>query len=427
MKKEILLTKFSQAINWNILLYTLYKACFMVVSYLLYKKISAFYFSQWAMGNALIFLGLLWIDPGFKKSIPRFYPIFSQDPKYHTKFIISVVSLQFLLLLGALIPYWYIIPYFISLQNIYFILSMLFVTEGIGTIFQIMYHAHFKYKQFNLLQISCTMVEMALNIYCITTLHDDLTLVKALFVTKIIASCAIIIGSLCMISTLYSDDLLPQACLHNPRKIVKEFLIHSLLMWLSTLIKSITERNFLFPYITASFGAITANMFKISHDGALFFQRIGLKALGTADTALLSYVQIKSASNSEQLSRAFAYIVRIVSILSLSLGIIGFLLFCIRNIIGSNNLFTLFIIVAIGYMIEIFLSPYERLLEVQRQYKKLWISYTPYIIVITFLGVMHYYNHITLTLLQIICIIHLMRVIGSISMALFARKLYKKC
>lgn len=419
MKKELLLTKFYQAINWNIFLYTIYKLCFILVSYLLYLKISPFYFSQWAMSNALVFLALLWIDPGFKKSIPRFYPIFSQDPIYHKRFIFSIVITQALLLITALVPYMYILTHFIQLQSIHFVLSILFLTEGLGAIFQTLYHAHFKNKQFNLLQILCTLCEMAANIYFITHTSNELHLIQTLFITKIASSCAIIAGSLFLIPNLYQQKLLPAAHLQDPNATIKQFIVHSFFMWASTIIKSLTERNFLFPCFTHIFGVISANTFKVAHDGALFFQRISLKALGSADTALLSYTQI---TNKSDLHKAFNQIVSIVSYLTFTFACIGAIVFITRHSITSHDMIVIFLIVAIGYMIEIFYSPYERLLEIKREYKKLWISYTPYIVITACLALVIYTNIITISLITILFIIHIARVISSLCMVWHTKK-----
>ena len=424
MKKELLFSKFSQALNWNILLYTMYKGCFITVSYLVYNKVSSFYFSQWAMSNALLFLGILWIDPGFKKSIPRFYPLFSQDPTYHKRFIFGVLCTQVIILIGAVLPFLMILPHFITLRTLYPLLSVLFVTEGIGAIFQTLYHAHFKNKQFNSLQIICTLLEMFINIYIIITTSEsnELWLIQMILTTKIISSVAIIIGSLYLIPNLYQQKLILPGVLEHPKKTIYEFIIHSCCMWGSTAIKSLTERNFLFPYFTTTFGLISANTFKIAHDSALFFQRISLKALGSADTALLSYIQIKSSYAATDSKEAFRMIVKIVSYLSVSFAFIGVLAFAAQYTKASSDMITIFLIVAIGYMIEIFLSPYERLLEVQRRYKLLWISYTPYIIVISILGILQYYKYTQCSMIQILSIIHGIRIISSLSMAFYARK-----
>ncbi len=425
MKKDLLFSKFFQAINWNLLLYIFYKICFITVSYKLYSKISSFYFSQWAMGNAIVFLVLLLIDPGFKKSIPRFYPLFAQDDYYYNRFIIGIITTQILILIAALIGFLHVISLFIKIPELYNILGMLFLIEGIGGVFQTIYHAHFKNKQFNFFNIMCTLLEMISNIYFIMTINNELDLIKALFITKIISGIMLILCSLFFIFQLNNDHLITKYPLKNGKKIIHDFIIHSLLMWASTAIKALTERNALFPYITHIFGENIGNDFKIAHDSALFFQRIGIKSLGSADTSLLSFTYIKSNSN-KNLRQSFNLIVKIISWITLLLGLLSILVFFLRYTELSHKISALFYIVVIGYIIEIYLSPYERILEVKQEYKKLWTAYIPYLFIIIGLFLIQFFTKFYISLVYLLIIIHSSRILSSLIFTYYGKlSLYK--
>ena len=77
-------------------------------------------------------------------------------------------------------------------------------------------------------------------------------------------------------------------------------------------------------------------------------------------------------------------------------------------------------------MIELYFSPYERLLEVQQEYKKLWISYTPYIFTLITIILLQYFYKNNLTLLKILYIIHIIRIVSSLCMVYFAQLIIRK-
>jgi len=93
----------------------------------------------------------------------------------------------------------------------------------------------------------------------------------------------------------------------------------------------------------------------------------------------------------------------------LSLGLLVFPFF-----MPHKTIISLFFIITIGYLLETILSPYERALEVQQHYKKLVISYSPYLIMLVCLGMYTYY--FTYNITTILTIIHSIRLISSLLM-----------
>src|SRR5581483_10932205 len=76
----------------------------------LYRSLSVADFSTWANITSIIFLMLLWIDCGFRKSIPRFCPEFSRDKLLHKRFITYLILFYSTLLMIS-------VPLFISLTD----------------------------------------------------------------------------------------------------------------------------------------------------------------------------------------------------------------------------------------------------------------------------------------------------------------------
>ena len=88
----------------------------------------------------------------------------------------------------------------------------------------------------------------------------------------------------------------------------------------------------------------------------------------------------------------------------------------------SQFAFQIFFIMAIGYIIELMLSPYERILEVNQRYLLLIYAYTPYIIMLI---IGFYSNHITyIGLVGSVMIIHSVRLVSSGLMVYFSRARY---
>ncbi len=164
----------------------------------------------------------------------------------------------------------------------------------------------------------------------------------------------------------------------NTKQLTKDFVKHSGVMWLTTSLRSLSERNFIVPFLTYSAGPALANAFKLGNDAALVFQRIVLKTIGTADTSLFSYIKI--GTEEKKLTEvAFRKLTTKITSLSLPLlGLIGLLAWGFYGKSENTLIFHIFCIIGISYLVEVMLLPYERLLEVKRKYKYLLSVYAFY-------------------------------------------------
>lgn len=384
-----------------------------MLSFSLYETLSPELFSAWATINSIVFLVLLWLDCGFRKSIPRYCPEFAQHKQTHKQFIALVLTVQSLVLAIGLPIMWFVFPCFITQKMFILYALALFLISGVSELFKTIYHAHFWQKQFNVLQAMCMITEMICNFWYLAYPHPDTQIVTFLLTTKIASSIGVIIGSIALLPSLLQITTYSEKKAPSFKNLTKAFLEHSFAMWAANCIKSLSERNFLFPFLTNAFGAMPANLFKVVHDGALFFQRIAIRILGSSDTALLSYALVLNDSQTVY-QKAFIRLFKTVIALILPLTLLTISVFFIKTQAFTQEMLLLFFVVALGYMFEVVLSPYERVLEVKRRYRLLWLSYAPYILGLSCLIALPQ----AVTLVQWIIIVHALRLLSAILMAL---------
>lgn len=423
MSVKNIFSQFSSAIQWNSFFYIFYKFFNIALSFLLYHKLTEQLFSTWALVNSIVFLLLLWLDCGFKKSVPRYSPEFAQNKNLHKLFIYSVITVQIGVLILALPFLYMLLHYFDRFSILVFPVIGLFVINGTVEILRTLYHAHFWQKQFNTLQTFWLVLELSVNFLFIYFCPVSIGLVLGFFITKIVASACTVLHGLYLLPGLLSRKKYSESSVINAKQLTYQFIQHSAIMWAALCVKSLSERNFLFPLITSSLGPFQANLFKIAHDGALFFQRISIRIVGTADTALLASIQVYDNSR-ETFKKAFLKLFKTVTVICIPPLYIGTFIFFLRKQYAiDHRMLLLFFVVAIGYMLEIFLSPYERILEVKRRYKLLWISYIPYMAGFGYLLIAQQFQFMPLTLF--VTLIHVLRLIGALLMAYFAQREYQ--
>ncbi len=425
MTFDQLSAKFQQGINWNAAFYAIYKVISTASTFLLYHYMTTTYFAMWANINSIIFLLLLWADFGLRKSIPRYYHEFLQSKEHYHHFLVVItlfqVSVLSIIAIGLfMLPPTYAAFLYLSDNNVIIALvAVLFIVEGIVALLKLIYHAHFQHKQFALLNTAILLAESTATVYLIFFVSPEQLLI-ALLLTKLIAGCIMILAAARTLQHLpHTDNPTPSA--GNPS--YSTFAQHSLAMWASTAIKSLSERNVMVPFLTHTLGPAAANTFKIANDSALLFYRTALKTIGTNDTALLA--RATAFPSAHVLSRAFTQLTSTVTNLCLILALlIG--VFCLASpAITTNHLiFQVFCIAIIGYTIETLLSPFERVLEVNGHYRMLWIAYTPYILGITALGVVYSQQASYAQLPYILLLVHGLRVVSSLLMAYYAYTQY---
>lgn len=429
MDQDALAAKFSAAINWNASLYLFYKVAMTLLTLLFFRHLSTHDFALWSNTSSITFLALLWIDSGLKKSIPRFALYFSASPTKFNTFLVRIITYQSIILLGFTPIFYYGLRQFFLILGlsastwIIGIATHLFVTEGLISLFRLIYHAYFWNRFFNLLITASLLCEMFLDAVALLTPHTSSDLVYLILFNKMLCNAGVIFGSICILPFLKRTVIE----FHAPTKnLWKSFAKHSILLWGTTSLKSLSERNFLIPLLTYIIGPQIANIFKLANDGALLFQRTMLKTLGTADTSLLAHADHLPRKQAEAFSLLYRTTISLCSIL---LGILiflsqthllGIILKSFTHIQKDPLIFTLFVILITGYFLEFLLLPYERFLEVKQRYRLLLQAYGIYTVgLIVFLLLLRRVHF-----LPLIAFLHSVKLITLGVMVYFVRKSY---
>lgn len=430
MNTKQLLLKFNQGINWNAILSISHKILSVILSYSLYYACTVSDYNLWANTHSIIFLMLLWIDGGLRKSIPRFAPLFSAEGVtqsflwYLTLFQATALILAMpLIIVGAS-------RLTASLGIIYYILPqilILFILEGIISTIRLIYYSYFWHKSFNQKYLLIFTIEILLS--CAAILYGITPLIPAIFIIKIISCLVLIMVTARDIpSIIYDaahDDGAPGIASRGGHNLVEPFITHTGAMWASNAIKSLSERNVMLLLFTYIFGPQQANLFKVANDGAVVIYRTLIKTIGTTDTSLLAHSFVFVGENGMQ--KAFKKLSAKVTALCLPLlGLIAGIYTVVSYYKYDHSVFHIIFILIISYVLEVTFSSYERVLEVNFRYRYLVYAYVPYLILLLSPLL------ITSTLSRIACIglvpllicIHSVRLVSTFLMVCFARTLY---
>lgn len=413
--------KFNESINWNAASYLFYKGTSTVLTFALFKKLTTQDFSIWATTNSIIFILLLWIDFGFRKSVPRFCPEFSTSKNNHKQFILYIIIFQSIALLSALPLLIMMLQKIVVLDSLLLrYATILFFLEGITALLRLVYHAHFWNKHINMRATAFLALEMIANIFLIILFSDNSQqLLMGLFITKICAALCTNVACLLDLPKLHTN--IGQQVEHAPAP-WRSFIKHSGIMWLNNNLKSLSERNFIIPLLTYTVGPAQANFFKIANEAALFFHRIIIKTIGSTDTALLSHAEV---STEGKIALPIAFKNLTTKVAGLCIPVIGFLIIffvCGFQLLHDTCVLQTFFIITLGYLLETLMSPYERLLEVKSNYLMLAMAYAPYAIVV--MALLYTQSLTFIGLLTFVLIIQGVRLVSSLLMMRFAQRTY---
>lgn len=432
--------KFDRSIIWNGFLFFVNKLSKCTISFILFSKLTLQDFSAWANVFGMAFILALWLDFGFRRSIPLFSPYFAQNDSTKKKFLISIIAFKFLCALLVNIAWFFCckpLAQMLSMSshtNFFYMGSLIFLLESISSCIKLIFHSFFWQKELTIIETTIIALETLCIFFLSFSLQSSSLLLFSVFSCEIASQLLSII--LLSISLLRLNKTLPikeQATDDNTALLFRKFVKHSLIMWVFIVINSLTERNFLVPFITFFFGPYCSSMFKLANDSALIFQRFIIKTIGFSDTALLVHLELgEEVDKEEQSLKGFNLISRRVCLLTLPL--FGILLIFYRGFLpiidlSPNNqiLFSLFFILSLFYLSQLLFIGYDRFLEIKKEYRGLFFSSIPYIIIlIMFIGSFFYQEKINpIFLLPFIFFIHFIRFLSSTIRIYFATKSYK--
>jgi hypothetical protein len=462
--------KFNKAVRWNSVLFFFNKISKTALSFFLYYKLTAQDFSTWANVYSFIFIFTLWTDFGFSRALPQYCLIFAKNDKEKKRFISKVLIFKILISLFAntlFIIFTPKIAAFLHLQNYkkYFYLGcILFFAESIRSVFRLIFYSYFWQRSFNLIESFVISIHTITIIAIISFQVSSNAILSNIFIAQIIATATMVLVSIFMLSFLCKDKDYQGHKFINTQKSTKNFIKHCLAMWGLISINSLTERNFLFPFLTHTLGFYFANIFKVANDAALLFQRFVIKSIGTTGTSLFAHIETNQVKPTQvpvaldgdlkitqhqrhvgsQFKRqnlfgdVFSKLTkRIVCLVFPLFGILLFLLlqtkqkslnfqylFFLKN--GNHYIFKVFLLLATLYLIQIIFMAYERILEVKRDYKELFISFLPYLGIIFFLLYCLYNKQCTInySLISILLIIHVLRILSLAARVTYAKIKY---
>lgn len=420
--------RFSAGLHYNAILYFMYKISSTGITLSIYNRFDCKTFSLYGNINSIIFLILLWLDFGLQKTVPRFCIDYATDKKDIYTFMQRLLQFKTAVLIAAIPIYIWFTTNLITKLEISNVNSLLYIgiflllTEGAVSIIRLMYHAYFLHRTFNSLNAFTIAIEVVISIICILTIKDNVGIVMMLLSSKIIANTILIILAWKSRPIIYAQ-INSNDQKNSPKGIIdKSFIKHAAIMYLNNSTKSLSERNFLFPLFTMTFGISTANMFKVALDGALLFYRMVVKTIGTTDTALFAHI-LHLNKKDETWQIAFKKLCTKIAALVIPLIAIIYLLYKYQLFNSYDPIvFQLFLIIIISLLTEIILSPYERILEVNKNYRLLACSYMPYLLVMSLLLLTNIMTSIGI--LGAVLIIHAVRLVSALIMVCITRIYY---
>lgn len=429
MTIQELYQRFSTGFNYNAALYFIYKVASTGITLALYNRFDCLTFSLYGNINSIIFLILLWLDFGLQKTVPRFCLDYATNNRNLYSFMHKLLLFKIAVLLTAIPIYIWLTNNFAitaglkNINTIFYIGALLLITEGIVSIIRLIYHAYFLHRIFNSLNALTISIEVLISVIGILTIKDDIQVVVMLLCSKALTNSILITLTFKNISTVYTQITSKEQGRSSEGQIDKQFIKHAAIMYFNNSTKSLSERNFLFPLFTITFGALSANMFKVALDGALLFYRIVVKAIGTTDTALFAHL-LHINKKDETWQIAFKKLCTKISALVIPLAAIIYIIYRYKLFNSYNPfVFQLFLIITMCLLTEIIFSPYERMLEVNRNYWLLACAYTPYLLVMSILLLTNIMTSIGM--LDTVLIIHAVRLVSVLIMVCITRIYYR--
>jgi hypothetical protein len=423
MSIETLKANFTNALAWNALMFGCQRFGTIACTLILYSQATASTFALWSSLNSVIYLILLWTDFGLRKSIARYMPEFIANSFSYHQWLAPALTLQTAAIIGAIPILIYTINITISslyiskhIEFYYAACIALFITQAYTNCIRHIFHAQFKNKWFNTRTIAITTAEIIAS--CIVAYHNPPQIVAALMFIKVLGGI--------LLSVIGMRELHKNIIHNNDHQTVtdkydmKPFIRHSFIMWATTALKSLSERNAITLITMYIYGPIYANGIKIAQEGSLLLYRTIIKTIGSADTAFLSHAQNKDKACID--SAVTNITTKIVGLCVPLLGLVGVCFFQKISFIYEPYVFHTFIILSISYLIETMFMGYERMLEVKLDYMCLTIAYCTYAFL---LACVYFYSiRSSIGSLMFITLIQIVRLVSVFIIFLYTRIKY---
>lgn len=457
MDTTTLFKKFDEAHAWNGALFTINKIAKTAISFVLYSKLSSLEFSAWANSYSFVYIFLLWFNFGFSRSIPQFALYFAKNSNAKKIFISKLIQFKFITTLCACALLVITAPYLTQLLSLgsylplFYLGCCLFVVESIKSILQLLFYSYLWHKRFNILDGFTVAINAAIVLFLTTLSLSTMHLLYGIFFSHIVTNMLLITLSYFMLGKLERDENYQGNENVDRAALTKSFAVHSGAMWGLISINSITERNVLIPLITATLGHGAAGIFKVANDGALLFQRFVIKTIGTTGTSLITHLddnekRVAFISQGGTMQRKNAHAPnpkrqtlvfdgmwkltkRIATLIAPLLILLAFLIMLNPrthfSLLKNPAISQTFLLLTSLYLFQILFLAYDHVLEVRREYKKLFISCIPYLGIALFYVSLIYFK-IQITLIIILLTVHALRIASLFIRVYYASRLFLK-
>lgn len=418
-------SRINTAISWNAFSYTVFKLTSTVLTFVLFKQLSTTEFAVWTGINSLVYLILVWADMGMRKTVPTFFPLIKESNRKQYTFLL-IGAYTAILTIACPFALWLVSRYayqvHLPMNNaLLFASALLFFGHGLEMLFQTIFHAYLWQRTYNTLLAAIQFAYMVFVIIAAFVFAPSLAMVFYIVLGKGIASLICALLSAVLLNKRLPHSTLPVEPLSPD--FLKKFTKHAGLMWGAAVLKSLTERNITVPFVTYFLGPSLGNIFKVAQDGALLLQRLIFRTIGTTDTSLFAYLKSthNAAENHQVFQHAFTKLATKLAYLAIPLiGVVWFIQ-CQVSCCGTSSYgFDLFFIISIGLLLELLLTPYERMLEVHADYADLACAYLFYIVTISFVFMAMAYGYI-----QLISFVIALYTVRLLSMGIMAYAVYR--
>lgn len=355
----------NNAITWNGLTYLIQKTTHTVVVILLAKTIGVTEFKQWVTINSSIYLLLLWIDGGIKKSIPLYISEYIKHPKKLYVFFSKLIGFYSLISLTVFSYLYYTNSTILSNWKLLAAAYLFFITQGSVAIIRAIFQSVFFNKQFNLAMLACLFSKYCLIISLVALKVN----IKAHLIISLtaLANIAILTASCFLINKVPKD-------LNTKKASKNSFAKHTFFMVIITIMKSLTNRNALTLIAAQCLSGPIFVSFKIAQNVALLFYRFQVKAMGSSSIAMLA------KATPENKPQVFEQVIS--KLILLLTPLITFTILISLNFNNNNynpTFFKFFLTFTIFYIIYSLCSCYEKTLEASQSYSDIIKAYSGYL------------------------------------------------
>lgn len=373
------------AITWNGLTYLIQKLFYTGIIILLSKTISPYEFKLWVTINSGVYLLLLWIDGGIRKSIPLYISSFISKPKKLYSFLFKLILCYSFIFLAILLLYYNFnydgfSKFYLSL----ILASYLFlITQGLISILRPFFQALSLNKNFNLVLLTSLLLKYISIIFLVALKFNIIA--SSILAYNILANIIVLIVSFYLIKKIPKNFI-------NTNLPKGSFAKHSFFMLIITILKSITNRNALTLLAANCLDNSNFITYKIAQSSATLFYRFKVRAMGYNGFSLLS------KANSFEKNNTFNKILNKSLLLIIPLLIftfLGFINFSIKIFTFNSGNFAFikfFLLFTVFYIIYSLCICYEKLLEIEQSYKNIIKAYVPYLIGVILSAIIYIFN-----------------------------------